>query len=618
MSVPSHSKAVLTFGKLTSGKPEPQLGNIGEAADDKKAVISSKHELQEYLASPIEKVWHELVENVVNKVCPVQLTDKSWAILSIQGYLTSDIIDAVVEKCVKAGAKADSIRLVTVTQTVILAVNAHKDDDVVEWTSDDDKSGHLSAFTEIIRYGVERAASDVHLNVEEGEPYSQIRYTIEGQFTAPPSGKIETSRLLELINVAWQKSKGGGAAVFSKNTEQQCNLIIHVENERIMCRWASLAADRGVSVTLRILKMDQRVKRRSLESQGFLPSQIAMFVRAQNAEGGAIIIAGVVNSGKSTTLAELLSMIPDSRKILTLEDPVEYLIQNAFQSTVVRSLDGDDDQAFTSKLKTFKRSAGNDILLGEIRDTQTGAAFVDITGSGTNLYCTLHAKSNVQIPERLASEAIGIPFDFLASPGILNLLVYQALVPVLCPHCSVPITKLAEVGGFDRRGYHHDASYWKEYVERLVRLFKLDPSSLRVKNDDGCKNCRSDDLPQLNGYTSRTVVASMLEPQVDRGILRFIRDKDTLGLQEYVESLPRTHVSDPDMTNKSIMESALYKALRGELDPRDIEQKTMDFDTYERMRLRMAEEQQARQEAPMSYLNAMPARAKQNQAAEQA
>lgn len=618
MSVPSHSKAALTFGKLTSGKPEPQVGSVDGAVDDKKAVISSKNELQDFLGSSIEKVWHELVENVVNKVCPVQLADKSWAILSIQGYLTSDIIDAVVELCVKAGAKAEDIKLVTVTQTVILAINSHKDDDVVEWTSDDDKSGHLSAFTEIIRYGVERSASDVHLNVEEGEPYSQICYTIEGQFTEPPSWKIETSRLLELINVAWQKSKGGGAAVFSKNTEQQCNLIIHVENERIMCRWASLAADKGVSVTLRILKMDQRVKRRSLESQGFLPSQIAMFVRAQNAEGGAIVIAGVVNSGKSTTLAELLSMIPPSRKILTLEDPVEYLIPKAFQCTVVRSLDGDDDQAFTSKLKTFKRSAGNDILLGEIRDTQTGSAFVDITGSGTNLYCTLHAKSVVQIPERLASEAIAIPYDFLASPGILNLLVYQALVPVLCPHCSLPISKLAQEGGHDRRGYYHDAAYWQAYIERLVRLFDLDPSSLRVKNDVGCENCQSDDLPQLNGYISRTVVASMLEPQVDRGILRFIRNKDTLSLQEYAERLPRTHVSDPDMTNKSIMESALYKALRGELDPRDIEQKTMDFDTYERMRKKMVEEQEAMQLQPIAYPNALPRVAKQNLAAEQA
>jgi type II secretory ATPase GspE/PulE/Tfp pilus assembly ATPase PilB-like protein len=618
MSVPSHSKAVLTFGKLTSGKTEPSVGSLDGAADDRKAVISSKNELQDYLGSPIEKVWHELVENVVNKVCPVQLADKSWAILSIQGYQTSDIVDAVVELCVKAGAKVDEIRLVTVTQTVILAINSHKDDDVVEWTSDDDASGHLSAFTEIIRYGVERSASDVHLNVEEGELYSQICYTIEGQFTAPPSWKIETSRLLELINVAWQKSKGGGAAVFSKNTEQQCNLIIHVENERIMCRWASLAADRGVSVALRILKMDQRVKRRSLESQGFLPSQIAMFVRAQNAEGGAIVIAGVVNSGKSTTLAELLSMIPPSRKVLTLEDPVEYLIPRAFQSTVVRSLDGDDDQAFTSKLKTFKRSAGNDILLGEIRDTQTGSAFVDITGSGTNLYCTLHAKSVVQIPERLASEAIAIPYDFLASPGILNLLVYQALVPVLCPHCRLPISKLAHEGGYDRRGYYHDAAYWQDYIKRLVRLFDLDPSSLRVKNDVGCENCQSDDLPQLNGYISRTVVASMLEPQVDRGILRFIRNKDTLSLQEYAERLPRSHVSDPDMTNKSIMESALYKALRGELDPRDIEQKTMDFDTYERIRKKMVEEQEVMEQRPVLYPNALPSVTSQIVAVEQA
>lgn len=576
-----------SFGSLVRKQASPELNIVSApgANDDKSVVYNSLSELTAQLGSTISRRRADIVgDHIASKVCPVQTTEGYWAILTLSDYKNSDLLNTVQEKCIAAGAIKDSLHVVTVSPYLLLSLSQGEADNFIEVSADNDKSGHFSAFVDIVRYGIVNGASDVHLNVSQGQPSSQVHFTIDGQYTAPQQWRMATERLEELLNVAWQSGAGGGAAVFSNTTEGQCRLNLKIDSQNIMCRWAALATDRGVSVTLRLLKMDQLSERRSLESQGFLPTQIEMFLRAQTAEGGAIVIAGVVNSGKSTTLAELLSMIPQSRKILTLEDPVEYLIPNALQCTVVRSLDGNDDHAFTSKLKTFKRSAGNDILLGEIRDTQTGDALVDITGSGTNLYCTLHAKSNVQIPERLASKAIGVPVDFLASPGILNLLVYQALLPVLCEGCAQPLSSLAKTGGYDRRGIHHDAKYWHEYIKRLERLFDIDTTKLKIKSDDGCKKCARTDLPQLNGYQGRTAVAAMLEPQVDRAILRYIRQGDTLGLQEYCEQLPRTPISDPDMTNKSLMDCALFKALQGQLDPRDIEQKTMSFDTFERIK----------------------------------
>ncbi len=570
---------------VSSNSGKADAPEISDAQNDGNCVVlNTKQDLLRLLGSPIANRLTDIVgDSLGSKICPVKTVDGQWIILSLPDYAKSDLIETVKGKCIEAGAPKDKVRVISVTPYLLLANSQHEGYDVIEVTADDDTSGHFALFTDIIRYGVANGASDVHLNVEDGEALSQVHFTIDGQYTAPLQWKMDTVRLEELINVAWQKGAGGGSAVFSQNTEAQCRLVLRINGQRIMCRWASLAADRGVSVTLRLLMLDKAIERRSLAEQGFLPSQVAMFQRAQTAEGGAIIISGVVNSGKSTALAELMSMIPNSRKILTLEDPVEYLIYNALQSTVVRSLDGSDDHAFTSKLKTFKRSAANDILLGEIRDTQTGDAFVDITGSGTNLYGTLHAKSNVQIPERLASKAIGVPVDFLASPGILNLLVYMALMPVLCSGCAKPLSSLAETGGMDRRGIHHEPAYWAEYIERIERVFDVDTKLLKVKCDDGCGKCKRSDLPQLNGYEGRTAVASMLEPQIDREILRHIRQNDTLSLQEYCESLDRTSIDDPDMTNKSMMECAMYKALQGALDPRDIEQKTMAFDTYERI-----------------------------------
>lgn len=577
----------LSFSNLVNqGKAATQEFSESTDAqnDDGNIVLNTKLDLLNYLGSAVAKRHTAIVgEKLGSKICPIQTVDGQWVILALPDYAKSDLIEPVITKCVDAGARKGEVRVVKVTPYLLLAHSQREGYDVIEVAADEDTSGHFATFADIIRYGVDNGASDVHLNVEDGEPQSQIHFTIEGQYTAPRQWLMDTVRLEELINVAWQKGAGGGSAVFSQNTEAQCRLVLRIGGQRIMCRWASLAADRGVSVTLRLLKLDQAIERRTLESQGFLTSQIAMFQRAQTAEGGAIVIAGVVNSGKSTALAELIEMIPEHRKIITIEDPVEYMNRRALQNTVVRSLDGSDENAFTSKLKTLKRSAANDILLGEIRDTQTGDAVVDITGSGTNLYCTVHAKSNIQIPERLASKAIGIPVDFLASPGILNLLVYQALVPVLCRYCAKPLLSLAETGGFDRRAIYHDKMYWAEYIKRIERLFEIDSSQLRIKCDDGCEHCYRSDLPQLNGYKGRTAVASMIEPQVDREMLRYIRQNDTLGLQEYCESLPKTPIDDPDMTNKSIMECAMYKATLGLIDPRDVEQKTMAFDTFERV-----------------------------------
>jgi type II secretory ATPase GspE/PulE/Tfp pilus assembly ATPase PilB-like protein len=560
------------------------LSNIEEVhIHDDSVVFNSRYDLIKYLGSSISKKRDEIVGDALsNKIIPIQTSAGEWFILALPDYAKSMWIAEVKEKCKQAGSHKSELRVVSISHNLMLSITQQESYDVLEATADD-TSGHFATFTDIIRYGVRNNASDVHLNVENNDPQSQVKFTIEGQYTAPEQWRMETARLVEVINIAWQKGTGGGSSVFTENTEAQCRLVLRIDGQMIMCRWASLAADRGVSVALRLLKLDLLNERRSLESQGFLPSQIEMFFRAQTAEGGAIIIAGVVNSGKSTALAEILSLIPDHRKIVTLEDPVEYLIPNALQNTVVRSLDGRDDEAFTSKLKTFKRSAANDILIGEIRDTQTGDAFVDITGSGTNLYCTTHAKSNFQIPERLASKAIGIPVDFLASPGILNLRVYMALVPVLCQNCALPLSSLKEAGGMDRRGVFHDEIYWGEYIERIERVFKIDSSSIRIKCDAGCDSCRHADLKKLNGYVGRTAVASLLEPQVDRQMLRYIRENDTLGFQEYCESLERSAIDDPDMTNKSMIECAMYKALLGLLDPRDIEQKTMAFHTYERV-----------------------------------
>ncbi len=336
--------------------------------------------------------------------------------------------------------------------------------------------------------------------------------------------------------------------------EQQGSLLRRVDGRAYTLRWASLAADRGPSVCLRFLSRDAASGAVSLDKLGYRADQIARFERVLKSEGGALVFAGTVGSGKSTTLATLIRSLPAHRKIITLEEPVEYRIDRAVQNTIGRDLDQQAHGRYAAKLRTLKRSAMTDVLLGEIRDAESGLAFMDLAGSGVNVYTTVHAPSARAIVDRLASDFIAVPRDFLVTPGILKLLVYQALLPRLCPDCAVPASPAALVRQQPESGIDH----WRRWLGWIGQAWDIDPSGLRLRNPDGCAHCRRTALPELFGYDGRTVAAECLEP-----------------------GLPGAgsgdgHVPDPQA---SAMAHAMEKAVAGQVDPRDVEVRFMAFET---------------------------------------
>lgn len=576
--LPNKNSAV----KPIRNAPARKNGKVIEVSLGSRAVLTAPSDLKT-LPGRIGVFRDDVVgKDIAANVCPVALDNGTWIVLVTPQFLHNDVVKVTLERCAKQAGTIPAVYQITPTFLLTL-----REGGGARRTQRQDANStvHKAAFEEILAWGVRNRASDVHLTLDKAEPTSQIHYTIDGKYVAPARWRIPTTQLESILNVAWQGTSGGASPVFSGESEQQARIEFRVGNTRYMGRWASMAADRGPSVCIRLLNITDSVVSRSLEEQGFLPSQIAMFSRAQMCEGGAIALAGVVGSGKSTTIATLLSTLPRTRKIITLEDPVEYRIANALQNTIARSLEESDEQGFLSKLRTVKRSAPHDLLLGEIRDEVTGRAFMDVTGTGTNVYTTVHAKSALQIPERLASSSIGIPNSFLASPGILNLLVFQALIPVLCSHCSIPLESLRTEGGVDAMGVHQNSDYWAAYIDRFSELYAADPSTLRIRHEGGCSHCQHQDIPELSGYSGRTVVAEMIEPNTDRDVLRHIMSGNTLRLQEHLDKATRSRIDDPDMTNKSIMECAVYKALQGQFDPRDVELRTRAFETEQLIRL---------------------------------
>ncbi|WP_260986360.1 GspE/PulE family protein [Bordetella genomosp. 13] len=505
---------------------------------------------------------------LAGRLCPVLFEDGRAALFGLADYVAGDQADEIARMLRRRGhALAEPSRYV-VSPALLLSVargqfGAPAAAGRRAGPSRAQRSALAAMFAEFVHWGVRAGASDLHINVDERGDRSQVRYTVDGAYVAPACfDGIAAATLGEVLAVAWMDVRGGNGAVFDPRIEQQGRIAMQVDGAPYMLRWASLAADAGPSVCLRLLRLDAPAGGATLEALGYLPSQAAALERARDREGGAIVMSGIVGSGKSTTIATLMRGIDPLRKVITLEDPVEYLIENALQNTVGRALDGDETFPFAAKLRTIKRSAMNDLLIGEVRDRETGRAFMDLAGSGVSLYTTTHTGSALMIPERLASDFIGVSRDFLAAPGVLKLLVYQTLLPRLCQACARPLAE----------GSSNADADWRRWGQAMQRAFDIDPARLRVRNPAGCPACASDTRMQGGGQSAgwrgRTVVAEMFAPAQDDVLLECIRRRDNPGLMRHLHAMHRTSADDPDMRGKPVHLCAVYKALQGEVDAR--------------------------------------------------
>ena len=522
------------------------------------------------------------------QACPAELADGSVVVFCAPERAGTDVHASV---CEAAGARRHGKPVATRLMTGILLLTLVRER--VEGAhlrlsgreQGHDRSDTSRAFRDVVAWAVRKGCSDIHLNMVFNETESQIMVHVDGHYLAPEHLRMPTERLLEIARVAWQDGHGGRESIFDPHAETQCRLYDVVDGTPYMLRWGQFVADKGPSITLRLLSLSETRVDAGLEELGYLPSQAAMLERAMLSEGGAIVFGGVVGSGKSTSLARLLGALPATRKIMTIEDPVERTIRHALQASIVRSFDsGDEAASFRAKLMMLKRAAVSDVLLGEIRDTETGRAFLDIVESGTSLYTTVHVGNAAGIPSRLASRQIQVPLDVLASPGILKLAACQALLPRLCLDCALPLSALRS-GTPDALGKPRSADYWKHYVQRLERLYGS-LEGIRVRNPEGCTHCRQKALPDIYGYAGRTAVAELHELGRDTAALRCVREHDAIGLARLYRSRSDGDAFSPDMNGKTAMECAAYKMLHGQIDPRDIEPRFMAFETAEALATR--------------------------------
>lgn len=523
------------------------------------------------------------VKSLSGRVCPVQFEDGRAGVFVLAEYRQDDQTQAVLKLLEQKGFRLVEPGIFVLAPALLIAIDraepAERQITPVSTPGTPAQRSSLSElFKEMIGWAVQNAASDIHLNVNKSKQDSSVYFTISGRYLSPDRYRyIPTSTMLEMLSVAWMSVQGGNGAVFDPMIEQQGRLHVNLPEHasatrQVALRWASLATDAGPSVCLRVLVSEQLDLTPDLRTLGYLDCQISALQRARSLQGGAIVLAGMVGSGKSTTIASLMRDIPLNRKVITIEDPVEYLIPNALQNTLCRTLDDRDGAAFDIKLKTIKRSAMNDLLIGEIRDAAGGRAFMDLAGCGVNLYTTVHAGSALLVADRLSSSFIGVARDMLATPGILKLLVYQLLIPRLCSACALDSkTLIALEPRLDYEGLPRSVDWFDRWLDAIETVTQSDRRVLRFRSPEGCGHCRSASLSVLPGTKGRTIVAEMIEPVREPDFLEGVKRQDGVGVHRWFNTRPRTTLSDALMTGKSVQQAAIYKMLIGQLDPRDLE-----------------------------------------------
>ena len=414
-------------------------------------------------------------------------------------------------------------------------------------------------------FALDNDASDIHIEIDRTKVDSQIKFRVDGRLTKPREFQIDTFKLLDMVAYLYNvHSNSGSENTFNENQPQQCQIASSIKGNKLLFRWASNKTASGTKVVMRVIKQDSVETIRSLPALGYLQPQIAIWARALSRLGGGTLVAGVVGSGKSTTLQTVMSMLPDWMAKYTAEDPVENLIPGAAQFSVSRSLTGDNEDPFLAIKRQTKRMDPDVVMIGELRDKESSSLFRDIAESGHRAFSTVHAPSAIDmITLRLVSSEMGIPRDVIATPNFINLLVYQALVPKLCPCCKREATEV----------------YDDAYLARIERMFAIERLRLKAQNNEGCEQCRRKQLPELNGSKGRIVVAEMIEPTPK--MLLLFRDCKNLELKHYIRSLRTAKFDEPDSTGKSALEVAMYHVAHGVIDPREVEIKFGSFEQYE-------------------------------------
>lgn len=268
---------------------------------------------------------------------------------------------------------------------------------------------------------VQQRASDIHI-----EPFAtkvQVRYRIDGGLVVAAEHPVDLhAPLISHVKV------NSGLDIAEKRKPQDGRIEHRAGGRELDVRVSVVPTNHGESVVMRLL--DREANLLSLEDLGMTPRALDWFREVIDRPNGIFLVTGPTGSGKTTTLyAALQTLNRADRKILTVEDPVEYRIKGINQVQVQPRI----GLEFSRVLKAFLRQAPNVVLVGEIRDKETAEVAIQASLTGHLVFSTVHTNDAPSAATRLLD--MGVP-PFLVATSLQGVLA-QRLVRRLCVSCKI-------------------------------------------------------------------------------------------------------------------------------------------------------------------------------------
>ncbi|HEY8855744.1 MAG TPA: GspE/PulE family protein [Rugosibacter sp.] len=314
-------------------------------------------------------------------------------------------------------------------------------------------------------------ASDIHIEPQESSLV--IRFRIDGvlRIQTEADAKISTALVLRLKLMS-------GLDISEKRLPQDGRFNIKLRNEAIDIRISTMPTQHGESVVMRLLAQNTGLLH--LDRLHMPPHILERFRHAIGRPSGIVLVTGPTGSGKTTTLyAALNSLNTPEKKIITVEDPVEYRLPGINQVQVHEKI----DLTFSRVLRSALRQDPDIVLIGEMRDQDTAEIGMRASMTGHLVLSTLHTNDALSTPIRLLD--MGVPRYMVALS--VQIVLAQRLVRLICTNCAVPYNLLP-----------HEHLWIKSELENHV-------DEHHYMHGQGCSHCNN------TGYQGRQAVYEMLE-----------------------------------------------------------------------------------------------------------
>ncbi len=367
------------------------------------------------------------------------------------------------------GVGAETIEKITpeMPQKKAVSAQAQVTEDIIASAED---ASIIKFVNQILLEAYNERATDIHI-----EPYEndlKIRYRVDGilyDTKIPPNIKNFQPAIISRIKIM------ANLNIAERRLPQDGRIKIKVAKDEVDLRVSILPTPFGEAVVIRLLSTKIFY---GLENLGLLGSDLEIFEKLIKRPHGIIFVTGPTGSGKTTTLYAALSKINDKqKKILTIEDPIEYQIEGIVQMQVHPRI----GLTFSQSLRSMLRHDPDIMMVGEVRDYETAEITIRVALTGHLVFSTLHTNDAAGGITRLVDMGVE---PFLVSSSVIAF-VAQRLVRVICPKCKREIKPDKE-------------------IIRELGISKADLSKTKIYKGEGCESCR------YTGYKGRTAIYEIL------------------------------------------------------------------------------------------------------------